>query len=209
MSENGSGKKVSGKLSLYESNHFDEGGLDINRAGRLSARQLLNAVQVLALVLIMAIGAGFTIWYIPKGFGFINAGQFQQAFIPCGSSVAGLGFVLYLYYLGSKIGIDRYFAKSPMDLLQKMLVVVDIILGRVEMFEGRVARGTEVETTYEKKSDGMMEPRRTTRYFYYGGDIAFRVPSEGYEAFPSKAQNCRLYYLPSSKVIVNLEFIER
>jgi hypothetical protein len=207
MSENETDKKVSARRNIYEANHFDEAGLESNRAGRLSASQTLNAFQVIGLLILMIIAAGFAIGYISRGAALINSGKFQQAFLPCGSSIVGFALVLFLSNAGGRIGMDRYLAKSPVDLIQKMLSVVDIIFGKVEVFEGSVSRGTEVETTYVKKSDGFTEPRRTTRYFYYGGKTAYRVSQDGYESFPGQTQKCRLYYLPSSGIIVNIEFI--
>lgn len=200
---------ASGKLliDIYTANHFDQTALEINRSGRLSGRQYLNAFQVFGLVLLMIGGVVYLFRRIPLGGSYINSGQFQQAFLPCGGSIVVFILVLLLYALGGRIGLERYLAKTPQDLLRKMLVVVDIFLGQVEAFEGMVSRGTEIETTYIKKEGGFREPQKTTRYFYKSDGEAFRVSEEGYAAFPSKPRMCRLYYLPTSKVIVNLEFI--
>lgn len=192
---------------ISSANHFDPRALERNRSGRLSGGQYLNAFRVIGLFILMLAGAIYLFINIAAGGKSINDGQFQQALLPCGSSIAVFALVLWLYSLGDRIGIQRYMARSPLDLLWKSLVVVDILLGKVDHYEGVVSREKEVETEYQKNSSGFSEPRRTTRYFYRGGGNDFRVSEEGYSAFSSKSRRCRLYYLPTSKVIVNLEVL--
>lgn len=194
-------------LKIAAANHFDIPSLESNRRGRLSGSQVVNALQVIGIFLVMTAGAVYLFINIAAGGELINAGQFRQAFLPCGSSLVVLIAIGGIYVLGEKVGIERYMAKSPLDLLRKILVAVDLLLGKVEQLEGMAARSTEIETSTHRKDDGFTETRKTTRYFYKVEGILFRVSEGGYSAFPPKAQKCRLYYLPSSLTIVNLEVL--
>ncbi len=205
-------------ISICEANHFDIEGFEKNRTGRLSSRQTLNILEVVGIALSVCILVGWLVLTLPTG-TYIKSGDLIKAIIPCGSTIAGFLLVLGLIYLGTRIGLERYNISSPRELPIRLLVVVDLLLGRVKIFEGRVSRKM-TETTRRASSSGktinyafFYQPLETDTPLPGGGQpgdkglCAFRVSEEGYNAFTVHPQQCRLYYLPLSKVIVNLEIL--
>ncbi len=207
---------------IAEANHFDYEALAGNRSGRLDFSQVFNALQVIGIVFIMLVALVWLMVNLPSGVTYLNSGEYQQALLPCGSSIVGIILMLGLFLLGKKISFERYSVKNIFELPRRLLLIFDLLRGRVEIFEGLVSRD-EVITTYESSTSQSFSKRQTRHTYFYltAKDVstkpegvfsftvkdAFKVSEEGYDVFPANPQNCRLYYLPLSKVIVNLEVL--
>ncbi len=195
---------------LSETNKFDYDALEQNRAGQLAFSQVLNGVQVIAICLLVIAAAIWLIMNVPAALeNLFQTGLFLDGALACFNSILGVAVLFGLAMWGLKIGFQRYIPENVLVFLQRLLIGVDLLLGRVEKYEGQVSKDEAETITTQRNSDGSGPTRTeyTSSYFYLTGHDQFRVSRDAYEAFPSTPITCRLYYLPLSKVMVNIEVL--
>ena len=187
--------------TLASANRFDHNALETNRAGRVSFSQVLNVVQFAGYILLLIVGL---IMALVTGAGTNNDGystnNFTQSVFSCVIGFATIAFLIWVYIQGGKLGAERYRPRDILELPGKFLIPVDLLRGRVEIFEGTVERST---ASTPRSPFGL----RRKLHLYVTETDSFCVTGQGYEAFPSEPRNCRVYYLPLSRVIVNLELL--
>ncbi len=198
-------------IKLARVNRLDLDALTTNRDGRLSPKQIGAILGSLVLELLFYVGIiGFVIAVI-AGFSAPNFRNPAAMVEPCGIVIVLVVLVGLLYYFGRRVGADKY-DRSPWTM---GLVIPDVLLGRVKSVEGMTSAEKQVSYTrnrrqykemgVENPTVGEMRGASSARYFYSVLDEMINVGEAGYEAFPKTSIKCRVYYLPLSKMLVNLE----
>jgi hypothetical protein len=139
---------------------------------------------------------------VQNGFSSADAGNLVK-----GGILLAVG-LLFLVPIGSLIngtkrtGADKYLTERRLG--QLFLMPIDLVRGRVANVEGSTtARVTEItQGTGAEPSD--------TRYYYSYrvGATDFEVSEEGYKTLPTWGAQCRVYYLPLSKALLNIEVMD-
>ena len=186
---------------IADDNGFDRNALGSNRQGRISFQQVLNALKATSLLPLIIIAAFWVSMSGATSQGYMSnsSRNLLDAVVSCLNFTLSIVFAFWLYGQARKIGLARYMPADFFDLPRKFLIIIDLIRGQVDAFDGLVER--------YKSAPRSFIPGVRESYFYAISDAMFRVPEKGYEAFPAEAQSCKLYYLPLSKVIVNLEIV--
>lgn len=194
--------------NLVIANGLDTDALEANIAGRVSLSQIWNYIKFILMVPLWVIGIGML--YVGGTRSNIRDPQrlttYEQMHHNSFSFFMGsiLMFIvavvllIWLFKQWGRGGFERYLPQDIFQLPQKLLTLVDLLIGRVEMVEGLVTRQLEKFST-------PLSRRQSPVYFYMINDELFRVPPKGYDQFPELPKPCRIYYLPKSKVLVNLE----
>ena len=193
--------------NLSKVNSFDYAALEINSSERLSFGQILNAVQVIVICSFVLVAA---IWLFVNVPAVFNSDKFINSALACGNSILGAVGLFGLGAWGLKIGFQRYLPDNFLGFLQRLLLGIDLLIGHVEVYEGAVSKDEEMSTrqrTDYTSSIHKTETVRNSSYFYRTEREKFRVSQDAFSAFPSEPINCRLYYLPLSRVMVNLEVL--
>lgn len=193
--------------NLSKINCFDYAALETNRSERLSFSQILNAVQVIAICFFVLAAVIWLFVNVPVVF---NSDKFINGALACGNSVLGAVVLFGLGFWGLKVGFQRYLPDNFLAFLQRLLLGINLLVGRVEVYEGMVSKKEEVSTRKQTDYTSSIHKTETVRnssYFYRTESGKFRVSQDAYSAFPFEPINCRLYYLPLSRVMVNLEAV--
>ncbi len=162
---------------IPQPNVLNPNALDSNRGGRLTLPQALGLLPWAALgLLLWALAAAALAWAVRP----LLSGEFAQNM---GEGIFIMGFALLI------AGAMLYFG-----YLAGGSLLVDILLGQVRQMEGE---GT-------KFHDTLPETGRTLIYAI--GKINFEVPSRGAYKKLVNSHHARVYYLPRSKTLVNLEW---
>ncbi len=194
--------ELSQRLAL--ANRLDLGALTTNRDGHLSLNQISTILGGIAVEVLFYVGLVAMLGAAALGFVSLNSQAWLGAIVPCGAAILLMVMTGLAFNYSKRIGADRY-DRAPWTI---GLVILDVLLGRVQSAGGMTSRRMEV---YESRSR-RYESRRTTdtgmtRYSYsYDVDgNSVNVSEAGYNAFPEATLNCQLYYLPLSKMLVNLQ----
>lgn len=198
---------------LLSENGMDPDSLNENQCGRLSSIQFMDALKAIAFNIIIIAGVILLMLAVTVGFSAISGHDLFSALLPCTGAIVML-FVVAWIYSKRNSGVERYGADSIPVFLQRLLLVLDLILWRVSKLEGNVIRDKR-EIKMSQDTDGSIRshedmsitaPSRTI-YVYRIGNKEFRTTEKGYGAFPDSPRLCRIYHLPLSEVMVNIEVL--
>lgn len=202
---------------IAQANVFDLNSLEANRSGWLSRKQLLVSVAAVGSFLFSVAGFFALNYFVVVGFVSLFSHSPLKVVISLGVSVAIIAIFWWKGKKGGAIGLDRYAIKDLGQIPLKCLLVVDLLRGRVSEYRGPVSHHTStgIVRTNERRdwdNPGWVNPfaeEHTIHYYAYkAGREVFPVSVEAYEALQGKPQDCRLYYLPLSKIMVNMEVLQ-
>ncbi len=196
--------------NLVTVNGLNANALEKNKAGRITLSQIWNYIKSVLMI---------PLWGISLGMLYIGGNRsryddmerlttYQQANRNSFSFFMGsilmvivaVILIIWLFKQTLRGGFVRYYPQDFLQVPQKLLALIDVLVGRVEMFHGTTVRHSDKFPAY-------LGRRQNTVYFYMIENELFRVTSEGYTQFPDAPQQCRIYYLPMSKVLVNMEVL--
>ncbi len=204
-------------LKVASANRFDTEALQTNREGRLTFSQFGQACKAILINLFFFASILALMVAVAIGFSAISSHEYPQAMLPCGGAVVMLFVTGWIFTKRTGLGVERYGAgEKLLTLFRRFLLPLDLILWRVSMLEGEVekdktvytmAAGARSSNSLRDPKDYSATPTRRYSYFYRIGDAGFTATEEGYNVFPDHPPKCRIYYLPLSKVMVNLEVL--
>lgn len=190
-------------------NIFDATGLEANRAGRLSLNQFLVSLAAVGSFVFNIAGIYLLIRNFAVGTIYLRASDTPLKSIPMYAVV--LLVIAIFWWKGAKgksIGFDRYEIKNIYELPSKGLLVVDLILWRVAEYQGPVMRYTDDSVYYTGTNSPAPDQHTVSHCYYRTTWDKFPVSKEAFDTLPAgKTQEYRLYYLPLSKIMVNLEAV--
>lgn len=197
-------------LNISAANHFDPDALQDNRSERMSFSQFMEALKAIGFTLVLFAAFIVLMAGVSLGFSALNQYDYFNAFLPCTGAVLMLFVVGWIFLKEKGLGVQRYSADNITGFLRRLLLVPDLLLGRVSMVEGKVEKDQRVTRMSESRSRGspnsFNDPRQYT-YIYRMGNKEFTTTEEGYNCFPDAPQSCHIYYLPLSGVMVNMEVL--
>jgi Cytochrome oxidase complex assembly protein 1 len=198
---------------LARANKLSLDSLDANHAGHLSSQQMKVVLEtfgfalvlpVVFLGLIVACGAGF--FALQHGFSDQNTGDLAQGGVLLVIGALLLIGVGLLINQIKRTGTDKYL--SQRRIFQLFLMPIDLIRGQVASVEGST---TPEVATITQRERGNIDYDPTATHHYYSYRVAgteFEVSEESYNAFPKSGVRCRIYYLPLSKALLNVEVMD-
>lgn len=201
---------------LAEVNKFDLNSLSANRQGRLSVNQFLVSLAVSISFIVNFVCYYFVIRGVVSGWILISFGSTLQGIGWLAAAVTAVIVFWGKSKLGPRFGFERYAAKDLSYLPIKILVVIDMLRGRVEEYRGTVFREMSSGIVYTRdhrnpenpfKRDPFAEKQKIFYPEYNADNVKFPVSFEAYDALTVRIQDCRLYYLPLSMIMVNLEVV--
>ena len=202
-------------FKLAQANVFDLNALETNRRGKLSTSQFLVSLAAVGSFIFNVAGILFLFNFVPVGFMLISH-DLLRAIGYLGIAVVVIVIFWWKGKYGKSIGFDRYDIKDIRYIPLKSLLVIDLLLWRVAEYHGPVSqdKSTGIIRTRDHRdpnNPGRVDPfaeEKTINYYAYKADKnKFPVSVEAYKALPGKLQDCRLYYLPLSKIMVNMEVL--
>lgn len=202
-------------LKIAQANVFDLNALDANRRGRLSNSQFFVSLAAVGSFIFNVAGILYLFNFVPVGFMLISHAPLR------GIGYLGIAVVVIAIFwwkgkYGESIGFDRYDIKDIRYIPLKSLLVIDLLLWRIAEYHGPVShnkstgiirRRDQRDPNNPDRVDPFAEEQTINYYAYKAGDIKFPVSFEAHKALPGKLQDCRLYYLPLSKIMVNMEVL--
>ncbi len=194
---------------LVQANKFDPAGLEANREGKISANQQRTIMEALGLGMALLFAIPGLVLACGIGFNSLNAENWLGAAIPIAIGVVLFGGIGYLILLTKRTGTDKYLTNRRDALPRLLLMGIDLIRSNVASAEGPVMPTHDVRETESRSDNGSTSTSRVDLYAYRVGGQEFYVEEEGYNAFSAPGLNCRLYYLPMSKALVNIEVLDR
>ncbi|MGB8645855.1 MAG: cytochrome c oxidase assembly factor Coa1 family protein [Anaerolineae bacterium] len=194
--------------NLVRANKFDADALDANRQGKLSAKQGWNMTETLGLAFAILFVVLGLLLACSIGFGSLNAGNWGAAAVPLAIGVALIAGIGVLFNLAKRTGADKYLTNRRDTLPRLFFLAIDLIRGQVACVEGGVTRSYQRREDSTRSQDGSTDTFLIDLYAYSAGGKEFYVEEAGYKAFPEWEQQCRLYYLPMSKGLVNIEALQ-
>jgi hypothetical protein len=207
-------------LKIAQANAFDPHALEANRRGRFSSNQILVSLAAVGSFIFTIVGVYLLFTFIPVGLIFLTSNSPLKAVIPFGISICIIVIFWWRGKKGRSIGFDRYAVKEMRHIPLKSLLVIDLLLRRVAEYRGPVSHDKSTglfdmrrrdENNPERRvhsgADSSPDYVRVNYYSYKADQEIFPVSFEAYSALPGKVQDCRLYYLPLSKIMVNMEIL--
>jgi hypothetical protein len=190
--------------NISTANQFDFDALEANRSGRLVFSQFVQAGKAIVYNLVFAVSLIILVGAVAIGFPAISSHDYASAFLPCSGAVVMLFVTGWIFTRRSGLGVERYGTGGNfLTFLHRLLLPIDLILWRVSRLEGEV----ETDQRYTTSGDNTNSDIRRYTYVYRIGEKEFTTNEEGYNVFPDHPQKCRIFYLPLSGVMVNLEVL--
>lgn len=202
---------------IAQANVFDLSALERNRMGRLSVSQFFVSLAVVGNAVFNVAGFFMLNYFIPVGFMSLRSNSFLKAAACFGVSIAVIAIFLWKGKKGASIGFDRYDIKDITQFPLKSLLIIDLLLWRVAEYRGSVSsdKATGIVRTKDYRDPDNLtrvnpfsEEQTVNYYSYKAGRDKFPVSFEAYKALQGKLQDCRLYYLPLSKIMINMEVLQ-
>ena len=196
---------------VITANQFVADSIESNRLGRLSPRQFLEGWKTILFFASLTVGLISLIATASLGFGSIKSHNYLASILPCTGTILVFLFVAWLMQKVKTSSMERYWGDNPFLFVRRLLLPLDLLMGRVSQIEGNVTASTR-ETPATKSTGGIRDEidhsRAPSTYQYYQIEgREFATTSAGYSEFPPFPMQCRIYYLPLSSVMVNLEIM--
>lgn len=196
-------------LALARANVFSFDSLDANHAGHLSSQQMKVVLETFGFAILIPvcflgmIGAGIVGFLsLQQGFSEQNVGSMVEGVIFIIVAVMCLVGTGLLINRTKSNGTDKYLSERRIRQLLQM--PIDLVRGRVAMVEGSTIPHVEEISTNDHDGTG-----NTNYYYSYSvAGTSFGVDYEGYRALPKWGAQCRVYYLPWSKAMLNIEVMD-
>lgn len=202
-------------LKIARANVFDINALEANRRGRLSTSQFLVSLAAVGSFIFNIAGIFYLFNFVPVGYMLMPHAPLRAISYWC-VAVIVIAIFGWKGKYGKSIGFDRYDIKNIQYIPLKGLLVIDLLLWRIAEYHGPVSHDKSTGIIYVREhrdpdNPGRVDPfadKQTINYYAYkAGDIKFPVSFEAHKALPGKVPDCRLYYLPLSKIMVNMEVL--